>query len=74
MMISETELTYFQNLCYKCYKTYIQCYFVLILLQIEQILNNLERVFQWLPQPNPFDLKKHQLLQGSLNLTSLKLS
>ena len=54
-------------------------------LEIEQILNNLERMFQWHPQPNLFDLKRGQLLQGpyvdkfeiklnkSLTLISLKM-
>ena len=55
---------YFKNLCYKCYKTYIKSCFVPSLLQTEQILNKLERMFQWLPLTNLFDLKKGQLLQG----------
>ena len=43
--------------------TYIQSYFLPSLLQLEQILNKLEKGFQWLPKPNLFDLKKGQLLQ-----------
>ena len=43
--------------------TYIQSYFLPSLLQLEQILNKLEKGFQWLPKPNLFDLKKSQLLQ-----------
>ena len=64
MMTSAKRLAYFKNLCYKYYKTYIQNCFVPSLLEIAQILNKLERMFQWFPQPNLFDLKKGQLLQG----------
>ena len=64
MMTSAKGLAYLKNLCYKCYKTYIQSCFVPSLHEIEQILNNLERMFQWLPQPKLFDLKKGQLLQS----------
>ena len=46
MITSAKGPTNFQNLCYKCYKSYIQSYFVPNLLQIEQILKKLERVFQ----------------------------
>ena len=47
-MTSAKGSTYFQNLRYKCYKIYIYIFYVAILLQINQILNKLERVFQWL--------------------------
>ena len=71
-MTSSKGPTYFQNLCYKCYKTYAQSYFVPSLLQIKQILNKLERVFQWLPQPYLFDLKNANFCRVP-KLTSLKL-
>ena len=62
-MISPKGPISFQNLSYKCYKTYAQSYFVRSLLQIKQILNKFERVFQWLLQTYLFDLKKDQLLR-----------
>ena len=64
MMTPAKQPAYFKNLCYKCYKTYIQSCFVPSFLQTEQISKKLERMFQWLRQPNLFDLKKGQLLQG----------
>ena len=71
MMTSAKGLAYFKNLCYKSYKNYIQSCFVPSLLQIEQILNKLERMFQWLPQPNLSDLKKANFCRVPM-LTSLK--
>ena len=47
--------------------TYIQSYFLPNLLQIEQILNKLEKGLQWLPKPNLFDLKKTPTFAGSLS-------
>ena len=41
-----------------------QSCFVPSFLQTEQISKKLEMMFQWLRQPNLFDLKKGQLLQG----------
>ena len=73
MMTSAKGLVYFKNLCYKSYKNYIQSCFVPSLLQIEQILNKLERTFQWLPQLNLFDLKKANFCRVPV-LTNLKLS
>ena len=73
MMTSAKGLVYFKNLCYKSYKNYIQSCFVPSLLQIEQILNKLERTLQWLPQLNLFDLKKANFCRVPV-LTNLKLS
>ena len=53
--------------------TYIQSYFLPSLLQLEQILNKLEKGFQWLPKPNLFDLKKANFCRIP-KLKSLKLN
>ena len=43
----------FKMFVYNFYKNYVQSYFVPSLLQIEEMLNKLERVFQWLPTTQP---------------------
>ena len=64
MMASAKGSTSFQNLCWKCYKTYI---FNVTLLQVEQILNKLEKLFQWLPPTQPMGPQKRPTLVGSLS-------
>ena len=57
---------YFKNLCYKCYKTYIQSCFVPSFLQTEQMSKKLERMFQWLPATEPIWPQKRPTFAGFL--------
>ena len=63
-----------QNSCYKCCKTNVPCWFLSSFLQIERILNKLERAIHWLPPTQPIWPQKKPTFARSLNLTSLDLS